>query len=165
LKSDKRYKNSQQRKSPVFFLDRNLGAEKLAGILRPAGFALVTHHDKYGAQRTRVSDPEIIADCGLSRWVLLTADRDLEFTYAAEITTAKIAVFILSNNHEGPSKWGPRVVTAKPRIETELGRRRKPFAAHITAEGHINQVRLYYKKKTKVIRIAKKSKKQVAAAA
>jgi len=95
----------------------------------------------------------------------LTADADLEFTYAAEIRGAKIAVFILTNNHEGPDVWGPRVVSAKSYIERELGRRRKPFAAHITTESRINQVRLYYKKKTRVIKIAKKTTKQISAAA
>jgi hypothetical protein len=137
-----------------------LGAIKLAGVLRPAGFKLITHNDRYGAQRTKVSDPEIIADCGRTKTILLTADADLESTYTAEITSARIAVFILGNNHDGPDKWGPRIILAKSEIEEQLGKRRKPFVARINCAGHITQVRMCYKKKTKVIRIGRKKTKK-----
>jgi hypothetical protein len=46
----------------------------------------------------------------------------------------------------------------------ELGRRRKPFVAHISVEGKITQAKLYYKKKTKTIWIARKEKKNEAKA-
>jgi predicted nuclease of predicted toxin-antitoxin system len=146
-------KNTQQRNPPVFFLDRNLGAEKLAAILRAAEFTLITHTQVYKT-RQNVKDPEIIADCGKARTVLLTADTDLEFSYAAEINEAKIAIFVLSNNNDGPEKWGPRIINARQDMDRELGRRRKSFSAQINTEGRVCRVRIYYRKKTKEIHIS-----------
>ncbi len=146
-------KNTQQHNPPVFFLDRNLGAEKLAGILRAADFTLITHTQVY-KDRQDVKDPEIIADCGKAKTVLLTADSDLEFSYAAEINAAKIAVFVLSNNNDGPEKWGPRIINARQDMEREIRRRRKSFSAQINAEGRVSRVRIYYRRKTKEIHIS-----------
>jgi hypothetical protein len=155
-KSRTRLKNSQQPKDPVFFLDRQLGAYKLPAILRAAGFIVVTHLERYGSQRDTEPDPSIAIECGKQKNVLITADPDFEHTYGAEILAAKIAVFYLVNNHDGADKWGARILGARTDILRELGRRRKPFVAHVTTEGIVNQVKLYYRKKTKVIRIAKK---------
>lgn len=88
--------------------------------------------------------------------MLITADPDFEHTYGAEIIQAKIAVFYLVNNHDGADLWGARILAARSDVLRELWRRRKPFVAHITREGIVNQVKLYYRKKTKVIKIARK---------
>ena len=74
----------------------------------------------------------------------------------AEIRDAKIAVFYLINNHDGADLWGARILAARLDIMRELGRRRKPFVAHITTEGMVNQVKLYYRKKTKTIHVARR---------
>lgn len=154
-KSRAQLKNSQQPNDPVFFLDRQLGAYKLPAILRAAGFTIVTHLDRYGSQRDTEPDPNIAIECGRQKNVLITADPDFEHTYGAEILQAKIGVFFLVNNHDGADKWGARILAARTDMIRELGRRRKPFVAHVTTEGVVNQVKLYYRKKTKVIRIAK----------
>jgi hypothetical protein len=49
-----------------------------------------------------------IADCGFKNRVLLTGDRDLVHTWAKEIVDASIAVFVTTDNSEGPQQWGPR---------------------------------------------------------
>jgi hypothetical protein len=89
----------------------------LAAILRPAGFEICTHHDWYGPQGTLIEDPTIIADCGKHKTVLITADSDLEFSFGVEIYAAKVAILILSNNNDGPNRWGPKIVQAKDKIE------------------------------------------------
>jgi hypothetical protein len=148
----KRSKNTP-RKSDVFFLDRNLGSEKLAALLRPAGFHLVTHHDRYGPQAQFVDDPTVIAGCGRSKTILLTADGNLEYTYAVELLTAKIAVLLLTNNSEGPAKWAPRIIAAIPEINRELRRQKKPFLMRLSVAGKLTQVRLYRKKGAEIIRL------------
>ncbi|MGD0456641.1 MAG: hypothetical protein ABSC21_02720 [Terriglobia bacterium] len=119
--------------------------------LRLAGFKLVSHRDVYGP-RSSTDDPEIISYCGIKRnkMVLITADQDMEFTYAPEIRKARVAIFIVTNNHEGPDKWLPRIVSAKLDMERELSTRAKSFAARISTEGRVTQVRRYFKKKDKV---------------
>jgi len=155
VKSKTRSKNSQQRKEPIYFLDRQLGAYKLPGILRAAGFKLETHLERYGSARDTEPDPNIALECGKQKNVLITADPDFEYTYGKEVLQAKIAVFFLTNNHDGSEAWGARILNAHADMTRELGRRRKPFVAHIITEGRVNLVRLYYKKKIKTIHIRK----------
>ena len=76
-------------------------------MLRPNGFSVVTHYEEYGDEGHKIGDPVIIQDCGLKNRVLLTGDKDLIHTYAREIKDAKIAVYVTTDNHEGPAKWGP----------------------------------------------------------
>jgi hypothetical protein len=150
----KPFKNTKQLKPPVFFLDRNLGL-KLAEILRRANFAVLAHQEHYGPGAQRVSDPEVISECGKLKHPLLTADGNLPFTFATEITNAKIAVFLLSNNHEGPEVWGPRVISAKLDMEREWYGRAKPYTAHINREGRVSYVMRYYRKKVKKTSVKK----------
>jgi hypothetical protein len=165
VKSKTRSKNSQQPNDPVYFLDRQLGAYKLPGILRAAGFTVITHLERYGSMRDRESDPNIALECGKRKNVLITADPDFEYTYGKEVSQAKIAVFYLINNHDGAEIWGARILGAHVQMMRELGRRRKPFVAHITTESHVSLVRLYYRKKIKTIHISKPKLAQPATAA
>jgi hypothetical protein len=147
LKSKKRSKSTTGKspldEPPIFFLDRTFGKIKLVEMLRPSGFAVLTHFEEYGNEGHRIGDPAIIQDCGIKNRVLLTGDQDLIHTYAREIREAKIAVFVTTDNNEGPDKWAPRIIAAKPDIWRELRRRKKPFTATISKQGRITQVRLY----------------------
>ena len=91
---------------PVFFLDRTFGKTVLASSLRAAGFIVVTHYEEYGDEGHKIADPVIIADCGFKNRILLTGDKDLQRSFAPEIVDAKIAVFITTENHEGPANGG-----------------------------------------------------------
>ena len=91
----------------------------LAGILRAAGISVVTHRERYGKVGS-IQDPQVIADCGTAKTVLLTADSNLETTWAAEITKAKIAIVILSNNTDGATKWGQRIIQGMGKIRAQL---------------------------------------------
>jgi hypothetical protein len=91
---------------PVFFLDRTFGRTELAAMLRPKDFLLVTIYEEYGDAESRIADPVMIYDCGLKNRVLLTGDQDLVYTWAKEIKEAGIAVFVTTDNNEGPKQWG-----------------------------------------------------------
>ena len=151
---------STQLEIPVFFLDRTFGKERLAAILREAGFVFVTHFEEYGDGGHNLGDPAIIKDCGLKKRVLITGDQDLVYTWAKEIRKAKIAVFITTNNKDGPDKWGPRIIEAREDILRELGRRKKPFAGTISTEGRITQVKVFHGKNWKTITISAKAHKK-----
>ena len=160
MKSKKRLKittgKSLLDEPPVFFLDRTFGKLKLVEMLRPH-FSVVTHYEEYGDEGHAIGDPVIIRDCGLKNRVLLTGDQDLIHTYAREIADARIAVFVTTDNREGPSAWGPRITAAKSDIWRELGRRKKPFTAVISKAGRITQVRLYEDRQWRGIQIGKKN--------
>lgn len=160
MKSKKRSKitsgKSQLEEPPVFFTDRTFGKAKLADMLRQAAFVVATHYEEYGDEGHKIADPVIIRDCGLKNRVLLTGDQDLVHTYAVEVREAGIAVFVTTDNNEGPDKWGPRIIAARSDIWRELSRRTKPFTARISREGKITQVRIYEKGRWKAIAVGQK---------
>jgi hypothetical protein len=126
-------------------------------MLRDAGFIVRTTFDEYGEAESRIVDPVIITSCGLLNRVLLTGDQDLVRSWNKEIIQAGIAVFVTTDNNEGPSAWGPRIIAAKEGILRELRRREKPFTASISKEGHVAQVRIYDGTQWKAIAIRKKN--------
>jgi hypothetical protein len=161
LKSKKRSKTTtgkwQLDEPPFFFLDRTWGRNELAAILRSEDFVLSTIFEEFGDAEFRMNDPVIICDCGLKNRVLLTGDQDMVYTYAKEIVEGGIAVFVVTNNNEGPKQWGPRIVAAREGICRELHRRQKPFTARISKEGVVTQVRLYDGAQWKTTTIGKKN--------
>lgn len=99
----------------------------------------------------------MIYDCGLKNRVLLTADKELPYLWAKEMLDAKVAVFVVTNNNEGPQAWGPRIVRAKRDMLRELRRRERPFAAKISTDGRVTQVRIYKESKWVTIEVGKKN--------
>jgi hypothetical protein len=142
---------------PVFFLDRTFGRNELAAMLRAAGFQLVTIYEEFGDAEAKIADPVFILDCGFKGRVVLTGDQDMPYTWAKEIIEAGIAVFVTTDNNEGPNKWGPRIIAAKDGIMRELRRRRKPFTASISTDGCVTQVRVYDGTRWERITIKKKN--------
>lgn len=76
--------------------------------------------------------------------------------WAKEIAESRVAVFVTTNNNEGPRQWAPRIIQAREDILRELRRREKPFTSRIGANGRITQVRLYDGSQWKTIEIGKK---------
>lgn len=142
--------------SPIFFVDRTFGRYRMAEMLRAADFVLRTSFEEYGEADSKIIDPVIIASCGLLSRVLLTGDQDLVRTWNNDIIQAGIAVFVTTDNREGPEQWGPRIIAAKEDILRELRRRKKPFTANISKDGHVTQVRIYENGQWKTITIPKK---------
>lgn len=161
MKSKRQSKNtigkSQLDEPPFFFLDRTVGRYELAGMLRAEDFLLITLYEEFGEAESKIADPVMIANCGFKGRVLLTGDQDLIYSFAKEIAEAGIAVFVTSDNRQGPIHWGPRIIAAKSDIWRELRRRKKPFTAKISKEGRITQVRIYEGKEWKSITIGKKN--------
>jgi len=111
---------------------------------------VVTHLERYGNVEG-IPDSTIIADCGTTNTVLLTADADLETTWAAEVQVAKIAVVILTNNKDGAVKWGARLAKGRQEIVDHLRKYKKPCAIRFGADSKVCKVRLYGKRRGKVI--------------
>jgi len=126
-------------------------------MLRDEGFIIRTTFDEYGEAESRIADPVIIASCGLLNRVLLTGDQDLVRSWNPQIIQAGIAVFVTTDNREGPKQWGPRIIAAKEDIMRELQRRTKPFTASIAKEGRVSVVRVYDGTEWQTIHIRKKN--------
>jgi hypothetical protein len=129
----------------------------LAKMLRAHGFLLFTIYEEYGDAESRIVDPVFILDCGFKNRVVLTGDQDMVYTWAKEIVDAGIAVFVTTDNNEGPKQWGPRIIAAKADLMRELARRQKPFTASISRDGRVTSVRVYDGTQWKTIAIRKKN--------
>jgi hypothetical protein len=125
-------------------------------MLRSAGFQLITVYEEFGDAEAKIADPTFILDCGYKGRVVLTGDQDMVYTWAKEILEAGIAVFVTTDNNEGPDKWGPRIIAAKEDMLRELRRRRKPFTASISRDGCVTLVRVRDGTKWKTIPIRRK---------
>jgi len=100
-------------------------------MLRPHDFIIVTHYEEYGDEGHNLGDPAIIQDCGLKNRVLLTGDQDLIHTYAREIREARIAVFVTTDNQEGPDKWAPRIISAKRHVARVKAKEKALYMHHL----------------------------------
>lgn len=125
-------------------------------MLRSAGFLIVTVYEEFGEADGRIADPTLILDCGYKGRVMLTGDQAMVYTWAKEILEAQIAVFVTTDNNEGPDKWGPRIIAAKDGMMRELRRRRKPFTASISRDGCVTLVRIHDGTEWKSIPIRRK---------
>ena len=123
----------------------------MPGHLRAAGYNVVTHFERYG-EVDGIEDPKIIADCGTHKTVLLTGDADMETTWAAEIEKARIQVVILTNNSDGADKWGERLAKGRQAIVDNLREHKKPCAISFGRDSKVCKVRLYGKRRAKIIR-------------
>ncbi len=119
-------------------------------MLRACGYKIVTHFERYGPVEG-IGDPVIIADCGKHKTVLLTADSDLETTWAAEILASKISVVILTNNKDGAVKWAERLKKGQKTIHEHLRKYKKPCVIRFGADAKVSKVRLYGKRRGKTI--------------
>jgi hypothetical protein len=131
-------------------VDENLGASKLPGLLRKAGYKVVTHQKKYNKQKG-ILDPVVISECGRDKQVLLTADGKLEALWAVEIQIARLAVVILANNTDGAKAWGARLKAGKEDILRRLRENAKPCALRFGVHGRVTHIRLYGPKRGTLI--------------
>jgi hypothetical protein len=66
--------NSASPKPPeelTFFLDRQLGRYKMAGVLRKAGLNVEIHDDHFSQN---AKDPEWLTAAGKKKWIVVTTD-------------------------------------------------------------------------------------------
>jgi hypothetical protein len=145
-KQSKRTAASKRPKKIVYFLDRNLCCEALIQPLRDAGYNLVTYAEEYGSiYNQRIPDPEIIAKCGERKHILVTVDRKMEYTYAAEIYKARVGIVLLLTNNDGASSWKNRLLLAQKEIRKQIDTRRKPYLIRVALDGKLTKIRLYRK--------------------
>lgn len=131
----KRRSNTTPPDEPVFFLDRNLGRHVLPDKLRAAGFKVEVFHDHFDDQA--LPDPKWIEFCGRKGWAAITPDADCEYRHWPAISSASLAIVILSDNNAGAETWSAAIVSAKAKICRAVRKRPKPFVARLSQDGSI----------------------------
>jgi hypothetical protein len=147
-------KGAKRPKKVIFYLDRNLCAERIFAPLREAGYDLLTYTEEFGrVNNQQIPDPHIIAMCGERKHILITADRKMEFTYAPEIRSARVGIVLLLTNNDGADSWRERLITAQAAIREQIAMRKKPYLIRVATDGTLTIVKLYRKNKDEVLHL------------
>jgi predicted nuclease of predicted toxin-antitoxin system len=132
--------NLASRKPPeelIFFLDRQLGRHKMAGILRGADLK-VEVHDKHLAQDA--PDPEWLAFAGQNNWIVITRDERIRYRVAEKqaIRRAKVCAFVLAaQGNLRAETLAENFLKALPKIRRLVEKQKPPFVAKISRGGDV----------------------------
>lgn len=126
----------RQLEFPIFFLDRNLGREKLPTLLRSKGFMLQVHDEHFQQDE---ADDVWLSKCGERCWVVITPDTHIlrERVNMRAIGRSKGRVFFLSSNNLRAEIWAEALTAAWRDINSAIRNRDGPFIARISSTGQV----------------------------
>jgi predicted nuclease of predicted toxin-antitoxin system len=119
----------------TFFLDRQLGRHKIAGILRDAGLRVIVHDDCFAQNAT---DPEWLATAGKNNWVVVTRDERIRYRAAEKqaIRRAKVRAFVLVAHGDLRAEALAEIfLKALPKVCEIAATERPPFIAKVWRNG------------------------------
>jgi hypothetical protein len=132
--------NSASPKPPeelTFFLDRQLGRYKMAGVLRNAGLKVEIHDDHF-AQNAQ--HPEWLTAAGRKNWIDETRDERIRYRLAERqaIRRAKVRAFVLAAQGDLRADMLAEIfLKALPKIRRTVKRQKPPFIAKISRGGEV----------------------------
>jgi hypothetical protein len=121
----------------TFFIDRALGAHRLAAALREGGHTVEVHDDHFPQDTPDVDWIRVVGEQG---WVLLTKDaaiRRNELERRA-LVAAKVAAFMLGNGQLAAADMARAFLDAVPRIHKVLRRYEPTTVATVTRSGGVS---------------------------
>jgi hypothetical protein len=126
----------QQLEIHIFFLDRSLGKEKLADLLRARNFIIEVHDEHF---RRDEEDEVWLEACGKRKWIAITPDTNIlrDERKMRVIGEHKVRIFFLSSNNPASEVWAQAIISARREIETVLRKHRGPCMARITRMGNV----------------------------
>lgn len=131
--------------TPHFFIDRNLCDDELVAALRAFEFRVTSHFEHYTEDRVpdpqAVSDPDIISECASRGWAIITADARMEYAHFTTIRKHPIAILIVPDNKQKPTKWAKSLLDSRPVVYRFLANCRLPLVGRINTPGKLYQLR------------------------
>src|SRR5207245_5062126 len=121
----------------TFFLDRQLGRHKMAGILRAAGLKVEVHDDHLPQNAT---DPEWLTLAGKNDWIVVTRDERIRYRIAEKqaIRRAKVSAFVLAAQGNLRAEMLAEIfLKALPKVRAIVTKHRPPFIAKIWHNGKV----------------------------
>jgi predicted nuclease of predicted toxin-antitoxin system len=121
----------------TFFLDRQLGRYKVAGILRNAGLEVKIHDDHFPQNAT---DPEWLAAAGSKNWIIVTRDERIRYRAAERqaIRRAKVRAFVLAAQGDLRAEMLAEIfLRALSMIRRTVQQQKPPFIAKISRGGEV----------------------------
>jgi uncharacterized protein with PIN domain len=121
----------------TFFLDRQLGRHKMAGILRAAGLKIEVHDDHFPQN---AKDTEWLMVAGKNQWVVVTRDERIRYRAAEQqaIRRAKVRAFVLVVRGDFRVEVLAEVfLKALPKIRVMAVKQKPPFIVKVWRDGKI----------------------------
>jgi predicted nuclease of predicted toxin-antitoxin system len=132
--------NSASPKPPeelTFFLDRQLGRYKMAGVLRNAGLNVEIHDDHFSQN---AQDPEWLTAAGERNWIVVTRDERIRYRVGEKqaIRRAKVRAFVLAAQGDLRAEMLAEIfLKAMPKIRRTVEQQKPPFIAKISRGGDV----------------------------
>jgi len=135
-RSDTSYSSGQLPDPLVFFLDRNLGKNTVANVLRRAGFRAEVHDDHFEPD---APDEEWLPKVGERGWFVITKDQKIRYHNLEKLALqrAGVGAFVLVSKDLTGEQMGQILITAIPAMKRFIARTLRPFIAKITRDGKV----------------------------
>jgi predicted nuclease of predicted toxin-antitoxin system len=133
--------NSASLKQPeelTFFLDRQLGRRKMAGILRAADLKVEVHDDHFAQD---APDSEWLAAAGKNNWIVITRDERIRYRVAEKqaIRRAKVCAFVLAAPGDlRADMLAQNFLRALRKVRRTVEQQKPPFIAKISRSGDVS---------------------------
>jgi uncharacterized protein with PIN domain len=122
----------------TFFLDRQLGRHKMAGILREADLKVEVHDDHFAQD---APDPEWLSAAGRNNWIVITRDERIRYRAAEKqaIRRAKVRAFVLAAQGDLRAEMlAENFLKAIGRVRRIVEQQKPPFVAKISRSGDVS---------------------------
>jgi predicted nuclease of predicted toxin-antitoxin system len=122
--------------TPTFFLDRTLGKNVFASLLRDAGVSVEIHDDHFPPD---APDAIWLREAGRRSWIVVTNDRRIRYRpiELAALRASKVRVFAFTQGNLTGPEMADVFLRALPKIRRTLRKIRGPFIASISRHAEV----------------------------
>lgn len=122
--------------TPTFFLDRTLGKNIFASLLRAADLSVEIHDDHFPPD---ARDEEWLRKAGEKNWVVVTNDRHIRYRpiELAALKASKVRTFVFTRGNLRADEMARIFLRALPQVQGILRKNRGPFIASVSSNGDV----------------------------
>jgi len=129
-------KSEKRPLNPIFYLDENLGGNKITSILRAAGISIVVYKEHF---EPGTADETWLPTIGKNGWVLLTQDSRIR-RRKNEIQALRdydVRAFVISAKGLMGQQIGELILSSMPKMLRILKNTKPPFVALVNRDSVI----------------------------
>jgi predicted nuclease of predicted toxin-antitoxin system len=124
---------------PTFFLDRTLGKNIFASLLRAAGLSVKIHDDLFPPD---ARDADWLKVVGAENWVVVTNDRHIRYRplELAALRASRVRTFVFTKGNLTAEEMAGIFLRALPKIQRLLRKKKGPFIASISRDASVHLI-------------------------
>jgi predicted nuclease of predicted toxin-antitoxin system len=123
----------------VIFLDRSLGKQIIASVLRTAGYTVEVHDDHFPPD---ASDEIWLSEVSRRGWVVFTKDKRIRYRAPelAAVSATNASVFTLTAGSIQAQEMADIFILALPKIRIFFATKPPPYIVTVSRSGALSQV-------------------------